>query len=132
MTHPPSMTRSLSLPALLTLAVLHAIPALAAPPATDTSRETGAGLKYQCEGYARMMGHAAREFDDFNGPRCYGYVQGVTEALDGRAFCLPALTLAQKVQTVQSYLSTHPARLQEDAVQLVVASLADIYPCPEP
>lgn len=126
------MTRSLSLAVLLVAMLLRAVPAFAEPTATDKLRESGASLKYQCEGYARMLSHTSREFDDFNGPRCYGYIQGVTEALDGSAFCLPLLTLAQKVETVQSFLSTHPARLQEDAVRLVVESLADTYPCPKP
>lgn len=132
MPHSPTTTRRLPLSALLVAKLLCVTPALAAPPVPDQLRETGASLKYQCEGYARMVGHAAREFDDFNGPRCYGYVQGVTEALDGSAFCLPLLTLAQKVETVQSFLSTHPARLKEDAVRLVVESLAGTYPCPPP
>lgn len=99
---------------------------------TTQQRETGEGLKYQCEGYDRMMGHVSRQFDDFNGPRCYGYIQGVTEALDGGAFCLPPISLSQKVQTVQSFLSTHSPRLKEEAVRLVIESLAEVYPCAKP
>lgn len=102
---------------------------LASAQTAENPQETGESLKYQCEGYDRMLGHASRQFDDFNGPRCYGYIQGVTEALDGTAFCLPVITLAQKVQTVQAFLSMHLTRLKEDAVKLVIESLAEVYPC---
>jgi hypothetical protein len=108
-----------------TLDPVHGTPA-------ENLRETGESLKYQCEGYDRMAGNVSRAFDDFNGPRCYGYVQGVTDALDGSAFCLPLISLAQKVQTVQSFLSTHSTRLKDDAVKLVVESLAAVYPCAKP
>ena len=116
----------------LLLASLAAPAALTAAQAAEKLKETGESLKYQCEGFDRMMGHVSRQFDDFNGPRCHGYVQGVTDALDGAAFCLPPIALAQQVQTVQSFLSTHPARLKEDAVKLVSEALAEIYPCPKP
>ena len=121
---------------LITVGLLAAMLGVNAAPAAENLKETGESLKYQCEGYDHMAGHAARQFDEFNGPRCYGYIQGVTEALDGAAFCLPLITLAQKVQTVQSFLSTHAARLKDDALPLVIEALAEIYPCgkqpPEP
>lgn len=114
---------------LLAALLLTATPCRAGTQTAETLKETGEGLKYQCEGYDRMVGHAARQFDEFNGPRCYGYIQGVTEALNGAAFCLPLITLAQKVQTVQAFLSTHTARLKDDAVQLVIEALTEVYPC---
>lgn len=117
---------------LIAVLLLTASPCRAGTQTAETLKETGEGLKYQCEGYDRMVGHAARQFDEFNGPRCYGYIQGVTEALDGEAFCLPLITLAQKVQTVQSFLSTHSTRLKDDAVRLVIEALAEIYPCAKP
>lgn len=117
---------------LIAVLLLTASPCRAGTQTAETLKETGEGLKYQCEGYDRMVGHAARQFDEFNGPRCYGYIQGVTEALDGDAFCLPLITLAQKVQTVQSFLSTHSTRLKDDAVRLVIEALAEIYPCAKP
>lgn len=117
---------------ILAALLLALAPPFAYGQVADHQRETGEGLKYQCEGYERMMGHVARQFDDFNGPRCYGYIQGVTEALDGKAFCLPLISLSQKVQTVQSFLSTHAPRLKEEAVRLVIESLAEVYPCAKP
>ncbi len=114
---------------LITVGLLAAMLGVNAAPAAENLKETGESLKYQCEGYDRLIGHATREFDAYNGPRCYGYIQGVTEALDGVAFCLPLITLAQKVQTVQSYLATHSPQLKDDAVKLVTAALAEVYPC---
>ncbi len=66
--------------------------------------ETGESLKYQCQGFQRMLARSPQEFDEFNSPRCHGYVQGITDALNGQAFCLPPLSLPERVQTVQASL----------------------------
>lgn len=97
----------------------------------DNLKETGESLKYQCEGLDRLQGHVTREFDDYNGPRCQGYIQGISDALDGGAFCLPLITLPQRIQTVQSFLATHPGRLKEMAARLVAEALAEVWPCPK-
>jgi hypothetical protein len=91
--------------------------------------ETGESLKYQCQGFQRMLAHSPQEFDEFNGPRCHGYVQGITDALNGQAFCLPPLSLPERVQTVQAYLFAHGDRLQDNAGKLVVKAFAENYPC---
>lgn len=91
--------------------------------------ETGESLKYQCQGFQRMLAHSPQEFDEFNGPRCHGYVQGISDALNGQAFCLPPLALSERVQTVQAYLFAHGDRLKDNAGKLVVEALAESYPC---
>ena len=89
--------------------------------------ETGESLKYQCQGFQRAR--SPQEFDEFNGPRCHGYVQGITDALNGRAFCLPPLSLPERVQTVQAYLFAHGDRLKDNAGKLVVEAFSENYPC---
>jgi hypothetical protein len=91
--------------------------------------ETGESLKYQCQGYQRMLSHSPQAFDEFNGPRCHGYIQGISDALNGQAFCLPPVSLPERVQTVQAYLFAHGDRLKENAGNLVVEALAESYPC---
>ena len=91
--------------------------------------ETGESLKYQCQGYQRMLAHSPQTFDEFNGPRCHGYIQGISDALNGQAFCLPPVSLPERVQTVQAYLFAHGDRLKENAGTLVVEALAESYPC---
>ena len=91
--------------------------------------ETGERLKYQCQGFQRMLAHSSQEFDEFNGPRCHGYVQGITDALNGQAFCLPPLSLPERVQTVQAFLFAHDDRLKENAGKLVVEAFTESYPC---
>jgi hypothetical protein len=91
--------------------------------------ETGESLKYQCQGFQRMLAHSPQEFDEFNGPRCHGYVQGITDALNGQAFCLPPLSLPERVQAVQAYLFAHGDRLKDNAGRLVVEAFAENYPC---
>jgi hypothetical protein len=77
-------------PVLLVLAVQAAL-------ADTISIETGENLKYQYQGFQRMLAHSPQEFDEFNGPRCHGYVQGITDALNGQAFCLPPLSMLDHV-----------------------------------
>jgi len=91
--------------------------------------ETGESLKYQCQGFQRMLAHSPQEFDEFNGPRCHGYVQGITDALNGQAFCLPPLSLPERVQAVQAYLFAHGDRSKDNAGRLVVEAFAENYPC---
>ena len=91
--------------------------------------ETGESLKYQCQGYQRMLAHSPQTFDEFNGPRCHGYIQGISDALNGQAFCLPPVSLPERVQTVQAYLFAHGERLKENAGNLVVEALAESFPC---
>jgi hypothetical protein len=91
--------------------------------------ETGESLKYQCQGFQRMLANSPQEFDEFNGPRCHGYVQGITDALNGQAFCLPPLSLPERVQAVQAYLFAHGDRLKDNAGKLVVEAFAENYPC---
>ena len=91
--------------------------------------ETGESLKYQCQGYQRMLAQSPQAFDEFNGPRCHGYIQGISDALNGQAFCLPPVSLPERVQTVQAYLFAHGDRLKENAGNLVVEALAESYPC---
>ena len=91
--------------------------------------ETGESLKYQCQGYQRMLAHSPQTFDEFNGPRCHGYIQGISDALNGQTFCLPPVSLPERVQTVQAYLFAHGDRLKENAGTLVVEALAESYPC---
>ena len=91
--------------------------------------ETGESLKYQCQGFQRMLAHSPQEFDAFNGPRCHGYIQGITDALNGQAFCLPSVPLPERVRTVQAYLFAHGDRLKDNAGKLVVEAFTESYPC---
>ena len=91
--------------------------------------ETGESLKYQCQGFQRMLAHSPQEFDEFNGPRCHGYIQGITDALNGQAFCLPPVSLPERVQTVQAFLFAHGDRLKDNAGKLVMEAFAESYPC---
>ena len=112
-------------------ALISSLLVLAAPAvlANTMPVETGESLKYQCQGYQRLLAHSPQTFDEFNGPRCHGYIQGISDALNGQAFCLPPVSLPERVQTVQAYLFAHGDRLKENAGNLVVEALAESYPC---
>jgi hypothetical protein len=59
-----------------------------------------------------------------------GYVLGVTDALEGRAFCTPAAaTSGQLAEVVSKYLAAHPEGWHKSADDLTAQALAAVFPC---
>ncbi|WP_148935562.1 Rap1a/Tai family immunity protein [Escherichia coli] len=66
----------------------------------------------------------------FNAGVYSGYVLGVNTAWRGRAYCAPSETINEQMfDIVLDYLKAHPATRNRQADQLVIASLAEAYPC---
>lgn len=59
-----------------------------------------------------------------------GFVAGVSDALDGLAFCIPAgVTLGQAGAVVNKYLKEHPEEWNESGTTLVARALRQAFPC---
>jgi hypothetical protein len=59
-----------------------------------------------------------------------GYVLGVSDSLNGVAFCVPSqATKGQMVAIVIKYLNDHPDRWQYTAHSLVKDALLEAFPC---
>jgi hypothetical protein len=58
-----------------------------------------------------------------------GFVKGVVDALDGRAFAIPNNVMRGDVYAiVGKYLDDHPKELKESAVYLVIKALSIAFP----
>jgi hypothetical protein len=68
---------------------------------------------------------------------CTAYVMGVSDAIDmtsadsgvGSPYCAPEVESDQATQLVAKYLKRHPAKWSSPAPTLVVAALAEEFPC---
>jgi hypothetical protein len=69
---------------------------------------------------------------------CLGYVSGIDDGIEmafgtsntARLYCIPeGVTSGQGVRVVVKWLRNHPDKLHNSARVLVVASLADAFPC---
>jgi hypothetical protein len=69
---------------------------------------------------------------------CLGYVSGIDDGIEiasgtrntARPYCIPeGVTTGQGVRVVVKWLSDHPDKLHNTGRILVVASLADAFPC---
>lgn len=60
----------------------------------------------------------------------YGYVMGVEDTLNGKAFCLPTnVPQIDTIDIVTIYAKAHPETAKQPAAALIRAALADEYPC---
>jgi hypothetical protein len=72
----------------------------------------------------------ANNGEAFKGGVYSGYILGVDTAWRGTAYCAPDETVNEQLfDIVLDYLKIHPATRTREADQLVIASLAEAYPC---
>lgn len=109
------------------------------------SANTGNDLLPDCQAYVRFLDNPDRTepTDAVNGPFCVGYIAGVVDdnflwELSGANppdrhsahLCIPSgVNPNQAVRVVARWLGSHPERLHEPAVELVIAALRDGFPC---
>ncbi|MCU7843133.1 MAG: hypothetical protein KZQ93_04760 [Candidatus Thiodiazotropha sp. (ex Monitilora ramsayi)] len=65
---------------------------------------------------------------------CLGYLKGVADTLNGKAFCIPetgetAIVTQQLKQTYIAYASNHKNKLRRPALQTVVPAFRQAFPC---
>jgi len=82
---------------------------------------TGQQLLELCSPQASDAGHAI----------CLGYITGSydTSVVRGGICAPPSVTHGQVRDTVLKFMQKHPERLQEPAPHLIVAGMAEAFPC---
>jgi hypothetical protein len=69
--------------------------------------------------------------DGMKGAFALGYVLGISEALDGVRFCMPAHWRAGEIHDVViKYLDDHPEQLHKARVEVTESALQRAFPCP--
>lgn len=111
-----------------------AVAAMAGLASCLTHASDGNVLLTQCHALIRSIDQQSP--DIYEGGRCIGLVEGVTDMLMlykenlPKKFCVPSsMTYGQGVRIVVKYLQEHPAELNHHDSLLVLLALQDAYPC---
>jgi hypothetical protein len=98
---------------------------------------SGSALLRQCQAAVRQMnGEKPGVQEAPNATYCYGYVEGVVDAMTGfslhqdTVYCiLNTSDRYQLIRVVTKYLNDHPATLNNPAGALVSNAMIDAFPC---
>lgn len=91
---------------------------------------TGYELKNWSEAIDRIDQGRVQEGDYTTAAKIQGYVTGVTDTMNGYAFCAPGgVTVKQIVAITSKHLTEHPSDWNSNASWLVSAALTSAFPC---